>query len=61
MQPNTAALNDKECSVLSYSLYVQPQAWLPVRLIQSRIENEVVKNLGAVRDHAQESFLQKQR
>ena len=30
---------------LAYALYVRPQAWLPVRLIQSRIESEVVANL----------------
>ncbi|KAF5829951.1 dehydrase and lipid transport-domain-containing protein, partial [Dunaliella salina] len=56
-QPNTAALNDKECSVLSYALYVKPQRWLPVRLIQNRIEKEVLRNLGALRDYAQEAYL----
>lgn len=35
-------------TILYYSLYVQPQAWLPVKLIQNRIEREVVKNLAAV-------------
>ena len=61
MQPNTNALNENECSVLSYALFVQPQAWLPVRLIQDRIEREVVKNLGALRDHAQEVYFKKQK
>ena len=38
---------------LAYALYVRPQAWLPVRLIQSRIEGEVVANLRAVQQHAE--------
>lgn len=38
---------------LCYSLYVLPQQWLPVGLIQSRIEREVAANLDAVRRHAQ--------
>jgi hypothetical protein len=42
----------EEC-LLSYSVFVMPQAWLPVRLIQGRIEGEVVKNLEAVRDYAE--------
>lgn len=32
-------------TLLSYALFVKPQAWLPVALIQGRIENEVVRNL----------------
>ena len=40
-------------TLLCYSLYVQPQSWLPVRLIQSRIQNEVVSNLQAVRTHSE--------
>ncbi len=38
---------------LAYALYVRPQAWLPVRLIQSRIEGEVIANLRAVQQHAE--------
>ena len=38
---------------LCYSLYVQPQQWLPVRLIQSRIQQEVISNLQAVRSHSE--------
>ena len=38
---------------LAYALYVRPQAWLPVRLIQSRIESEVVANLQAVQQYAE--------
>ncbi len=40
-------------TLLSYSLYVQPQAWLPVRLVQSRIQLEVASNLQAVRSHSE--------
>jgi hypothetical protein len=36
-----------------YSLYVQPQAWLPVGLIQKRIRREVVTNLQAVRAYSE--------
>jgi len=38
---------------LAYALYVRPQAWLPVRLIQSRIESEVAANLQAVQQYAE--------
>lgn len=48
MQP----LSDMQ-SVLCYSLYVMPQAWLPVGLIQGRIEKEVKQNLAAVRKYAE--------
>lgn len=40
-------------SWLSYSLFVQPHVWLPVGLIQDRIEREIVANLVAVRDHVE--------
>ncbi|GFH10570.1 polyketide_cyc domain-containing protein [Haematococcus lacustris] len=45
-------------TLLCYSLYVQPQTWLPVGLIQSRIEKEVFKNLDAVRVHAERVSMQ---
>jgi hypothetical protein len=44
---------NEQGTLLCYSLYVQPQAWLPVALIQNRIEKEVAKNLEAVRAHAE--------
>ena len=50
MQPGR---NGNASSRLSYSLHVQPQPWLPVRLIQGRIEGEVRVNLAAVRDHSE--------
>lgn len=53
MQPHAAGSSRPDCSMLSYAVYVQPQSWLPVQLVQSRIEKEVVRNLGAVRDHAE--------
>ncbi|CAL5228575.1 g11732 [Coccomyxa viridis] len=40
-------------SRLSYSLFVRPQIWLPVRLVQGRIENEIKANLSAVRLYAE--------
>ncbi|KAG2493232.1 hypothetical protein HYH03_008648 [Edaphochlamys debaryana] len=43
-------------TLLSYALYVKPQAWLPVALIQGRIENEVVRNLEAVSRYAESRF-----
>ena len=53
----------QECSEdvtkLTYSLHVQPQRWLPVRLIQSRIEGETAVNLNAVRIYTEQlSYLQ---
>eukprot|EP00798_Chlamydomonas_sp_ICE-L_P019745 gene19745-26437_t len=40
-------------TILSYSLYVQPKAWLPVGLLTNRIEKEVLRNLEAVQQHAE--------
>ncbi|RMZ54508.1 hypothetical protein APUTEX25_002084 [Auxenochlorella protothecoides] len=37
---------------LSYSLFVRPQRWLPVQLVQPRIEQEIRANLLAVCRHA---------
>ena len=34
-------------------LYDAPQIWLPVRLVQGRIENEIKANLSAVRRYAE--------
>jgi hypothetical protein len=50
MQSTTA---DDTTTRLSYSLFVRPQIWLPVRLIQSRIEGETQRNLAAVRVYAE--------
>ncbi|KAL3159087.1 hypothetical protein ABBQ32_011085 [Trebouxia sp. C0010 RCD-2024] len=38
---------------LSYALFVRPQVWLPIRLIQNRVENEIKNNLAAVRRHSE--------
>lgn len=38
---------------LSYALFVRPQIWLPIRLIQNRVENEIKNNLSAVRRHSE--------
>jgi hypothetical protein len=38
---------------LSYALYVRPQPWLPVHLVQGRIRAEVAANLDAVRAHTE--------
>ncbi|GAB4818461.1 hypothetical protein N2152v2_005507 [Parachlorella kessleri] len=37
-----------DTTILSYSLFVRPQIWLPVQLVQARIEREIVANLKAV-------------
>lgn len=39
-------------TLLGYTLYVMPQAWLPVGIIQNRIEAEVLRNLDAVAKQA---------
>lgn len=59
MQPGTDGSGKKsnpETTLLCYSLYVQPQAWLPVALIQNRIEKEVTNNLKAVRKYAEQLY-----
>ncbi len=51
MQPQQqpASTSDAEQgTLLCYSAFVQPKPWLPVRLIQGRIEKEVKRNLEAV-------------
>jgi hypothetical protein len=42
---------------LSYALHVQPQAWMPVRMVQGRIVGEVKVNLTAVRQHSEQAYL----
>jgi hypothetical protein len=62
MQPGPADASGKksnsDTTLLCYSLYVQPQAWLPVALIQNRIEKEVTNNLKAVRKYAEQLYRQ---
>jgi hypothetical protein len=48
--------NDADSSFLHYSLFVKPHPWLPVGLIQSRIRDEVVNNLKAVRRHTEHVY-----
>jgi hypothetical protein len=43
-----------ESSWLVYTLFVRPQAWLPVGLIQNRISREVVSNLRAVQRYTEQ-------
>lgn len=50
MQQGTQGANS--CR-LSYALFVRPQIWLPIRLIQNRVENEIKNNLAAVRKHSE--------
>lgn len=44
---------------LVYALYVRPQPWLPVGLIQDRIAREVVANLQAVQRHTERLHLER--
>ncbi|KAL0024077.1 hypothetical protein WJX79_004144 [Trebouxia sp. C0005] len=44
---------------LSYALFVRPQVWLPIRLIQNRVENEIKNNLTAVQRHSEALYRQK--
>jgi hypothetical protein len=48
-----------DSSRLSYALFVRPQIWLPVRLVQGRIESEIKNNLAAVRSHTERLYSQK--
>ncbi|KAK9804217.1 hypothetical protein WJX72_001629 [[Myrmecia] bisecta] len=53
MQQGKAGSNSTR---LSYALFVRPQIWMPIRLIQGRIEGEIANNLGAVRKHSERLF-----
>lgn len=44
---------------LSYAVFVQPQAFLPVGLIQGRISRDVATNLKSVRAHAEEEVYER--
>jgi hypothetical protein len=41
-------------TLLSYAVYVLPQKWLPVGIVQGRIAEDITKNLDAVRRHAEQ-------
>lgn len=43
---------------LSYSLFVRPKPWLPVGLLEGRIEREVRGNLSAVAKYAEQRLIQ---
>lgn len=43
-----------DSSWLVYTLFVRPQPWLPVGLIQNRISREVVSNLRAVQGYTEQ-------
>ncbi|KAK9818998.1 hypothetical protein WJX74_000169 [Apatococcus lobatus] len=42
---------------LSYCVFVRPQVWLPVALVQARIRGEIAANLQAVGRHSERIFL----
>jgi len=42
-------------TTLSYVVDVKPKMWLPVRLIEGRLCNEIKKNLKSVRGEAQKT------
>lgn len=46
---------------LVYALYVRPQPWLPVGLIQDRISREVVSNLRALQRHTEGAYAEQLR
>lgn len=48
------AVRSGAATLLQYTLYVKPREWLPVGLIQDRIEREVLRNLEAVRQYSQQ-------
>eukprot|EP00958_Prasinococcus_capsulatus_P005077 scaffold487_cov344-Prasinococcus_capsulatus_cf.AAC.17 len=41
---------------LLYDLLVAPQRWLPVQLVEQRVQNDIEANLNAVRASAIERF-----
>lgn len=54
IQERAVPANAEPSTRLSYALFVRPQQWMPIAMIQSRIEGEVVNNLTAVRNYAQQ-------
>ncbi len=42
-----------------FSVWVLLQLWLPVRLVQGRIENEIKNNLAAVRRHTEGLYVRR--
>jgi hypothetical protein len=46
-------LGGAETTLLQYAVFVRPMPWLPVALIQGRIEKEIKANLEAVRSYAE--------
>lgn len=53
IQDTTPSPSHSPTSRLSYALFVRPQRWMPIALIQSRIQGEVRSNLTAVQQYAQ--------
>eukprot|EP01023_Acetabularia_acetabulum_P007410 TRINITY_DN13203_c0_g1_i1.p2 TRINITY_DN13203_c0_g1~~TRINITY_DN13203_c0_g1_i1.p2 ORF type:complete len:220 (-),score=32.69 TRINITY_DN13203_c0_g1_i1:313-972(-) len=47
--------NSTTCE-LQYFVYVMPKSWLPVRLIQGRIQKEIATNLKAVKWYVEASY-----
>ena len=51
-----AQCNTEQCKISCHKLEVLAfmlQVWLPIRLIQNRVENEIKNNLAAVRRHSE--------
>jgi hypothetical protein len=46
-------VDDPSNMQLNYAVFVKPMPWLPVGLIQNRIEKEIITNLRAVQKHAE--------
>jgi ribosome-associated toxin RatA of RatAB toxin-antitoxin module len=51
-----SGLEGETSCLMTYSLFVQPKPWLPVRLIQGRIVSGIVDNLKAIAKHAEEVY-----
>ena len=46
-------LRGLDSALLVYSLYVMPQKWLPIQLIQGRIEKDIGNNLNAIKTYSE--------
>lgn len=57
IQDSSASASAPPTTRLSYALFVRPQRWMPISLIQSRIQGEVRNNLTAVQQYSQLSAL----
>lgn len=62
MRPNSGDLQSGYAdglefeTTLLYVVHVKPKVWLPVRLVEGRLCNEIRTNLSCIREEAEKAF-----